>query len=250
MNGPGPVARSMLTLALCLGAAGIRGFGAQANENASVLIDRSIAVVGDRVITAREVTRQLRLQAFYERQPVDDSPESRRTALNQLIERRLIQSEMQLASFSSDQGRAAAEIGALRNSDFGGGMNFDRALGHYGLREKDVVLFVTELVDILRFIEFRFRTGMQITPEEVQEYYNRSYLRDMRRVNEVPEPLEKVQSALEERMAQRRVDEMLDKWLRELRASTRVVSLEPDGSAKPITDPLIPVGPEAERVKP
>jgi hypothetical protein len=215
-----------------------------------VLIDRSIAVVGQRIITAREVTRQLRLQAFYERQPVDDSPESRRTALNQLIERRLIQSEMQLASFSSDQGRAAAEIAALRRSDFGGGMRFDQALDHYGLREKDVVQFVTELVDILRFIEFRFRTGLQITPEEVEEYYNRSYLRDMRRINEEPEPREKIQGALEERLAQQRVDSMLDKWLRELRASTRVVSLEQDGSAKPITDPLIPVGPELEGVKP
>lgn len=250
MKTPGPVSSFMLTVALCLGAAGVRGFCGQASGNASVLIDRSIAVVGDRVITAREVARELRLQAFYERQPVDDSPEARRTALNQLIERRLIQSEMQLASFSSDQARAEAEIAALRKSDFGGGMNFDQALDHYGLREKDVVQFVTELVDILRFIEFRFRTGMQITPEEVQEYYNRTYLRDMRRINEVPEPLETIQARLEERIAQQRVDEMLDKWLRELRAGTRVVSLHQDGTAKPITDSLIPVGPGIEGVKP
>ena len=141
-------------------------------------------------------------------------------------------------------------MAALRKSDFGGGMNFDQALGHYGLREKDVVLFVTELVDILRFIEFRFRTGMQITPEELEEYYNRTYLREMRRINEEPQSLEQMRGILEERMAQQRVDSMLDRWLRELRASTRVVSLQQDGSAKPITDPLIPVGPGIEEVKP
>ena len=250
MNTPGPVASSVLTLALCFGAFGERAYGAQNLESAPLVIDRSIAVVGERVITAREVTRQLRLKAFYERQPVDDSPEARRTALNQLIERRLIQSEMQLASFSSDQGRAEAEMAALRKSDFGGGMKFDQALGHYGLREKDVVLFVTELVDILRFIEFRFRTGMQITPEELEEYYNRVYLREMRRINEEPQSLEQIRGILEERMAQQRVDSMLDQWLRELRASTRVVSVEQDGSAKPITDPLIPAGSGIEEVKP
>lgn len=247
---PRTVSYRIVALLACLGGVGEAGLNAQAVEKASVLIDRSIAIVGERVITAREVERQLRLQAFYERQPVNESPEARRIALDQLIERRLIQAEMQLASFGSDKGRAAAEMEALRKSDFGGGMSFEQALDRYALRERDVERFVTELVDVLRFIEFRFRTGMQITQEELEEYYNRSYLRDMRRINEEPEPFETIQTRLEERIAQQRVDEMLDKWLRELRASTRVVSLEQDGSAKPITDSLIPVGPEIEGVKP
>lgn len=250
MTKPAPVSIAMAVLLACLAAVTGRGSGAQQNPAAAVLIDRTIAVVGQRVITAREVTRQLRLQAFYERQPVDDSPEARRTALDQLIERRLIQSEMRLASFSSDKARAAAEMEGLRKSDFGGGMTFEQALIRYDLREKDVEEFVSELVDVMRFIEFRFRTGMQITPEEVQQYYNRSYLPDMKRIGEEPEPLEKIQGNLEERIAQQRVDSLLDKWLRELRASTRVVMLEPEGPAKPITDPLIPVRPESEVANP
>jgi hypothetical protein len=240
----------MLLLAACLAGAWQRGSGSQADEKAALPIDRSIAVVGERVITAREVARQLRLQAFYERQPVNDSVETRRVALNQLIERRLMQSEMRLASFGSDKGRAAAEMEALRKSDFGGGLKFEAALVRYGLREKDVEQFVAELVDVLRFIEFRFRTGMQITPEEIQEYYTRSYLPGMRRINEAPAPIEQIQGVLEESIAQRRVDSMLDQWLRELRAGTRVELLRPDGPAEPITDPLIPLGPESQAVNP
>lgn len=240
----------MLILAACLGGARGHATAAQQSAKPELLIDRSVAVVGERVITAREVTRQLRLQAFYEREPVDNSPAARKTALDQLIERRLIQNEMRLASFSSDKSRAAAEMEALRKSDFGGGMNFKRALVHYDLREKDVEQFVAEIVDVMRFIDFRFRTGMQITQEDVQRYYKRSYLADMKRINEAPEPFEKIRSSLEERIAQQRVDSQLDQWLRELRASTRVVMLEPEGPAKTITDSVIPVGRESEAANP
>lgn len=200
--------------------------GVLAVTAAAEIIDRVVAVVGNQAITESEVWRQLALQTVIDGQPPVPSPGpvELRKATNRLIERLLVRREMAVADFPvRDETQVEAEIEELRGGRFWNGLDFAAALRAYGIEERDVREFLREKNSVLDFIDFRFKTGLQISNEEIENYYRTVYLPEFQRANSSPPPaLESASGQIEEILREREIEPKVNEWLNELRLRSRV----------------------------
>ena len=199
------------------------------------IIDRVVAVVGNHAVTSGEVDRQLALQALIERQPLTAGADAAqyRAAMNRLIDRQLVKQEREVANFPPpDEREVAVQLDDLRHQRFWNGLNFEDALKAHGLDEQDVRDFLRETLIVLDFIDFRFKTGLQVAREEITAYYKTVYAPEL---GQAARPLDQVAGQIEEIVRERIVETLVDEWLNELRLRTRVSVL--DGQAMPRTDP-------------
>ena len=142
-----------------------------------------VAVVGKGVITASEVDEQLRLEALFNRNPVDLSKEKRRDALTRLIDRRLVEREIAAKNFSpATVDDVAKELAVLERRITRNGAVFEQQLESHGLTKEDVEQFLVRQTNFEQFVDFRFKTGMQVSPEAVRAYYQDSFVPKLRRL--------------------------------------------------------------------
>lgn len=189
------------------------------------ILDRTVAVVGDRAITLSEVEEQLALEALDQGTPAEMTPQRYREVVERLIRLRLVQREMSLAGFTGtmdDEGRRQWEA---MQENFGGAEAFQKSLAQQGLTEETVRGFLRQQLDFQQFVDFRFRTGLVVTREEVESYYEKEYKPRLPASVE-PLSLEQVYSKLEVELLDRRVDPMLEDWINRVRTQTRITILD------------------------
>ncbi len=193
------------------------------------IIDHVVAVVGNEAVTDSQVKEQLALQALIDGRPPGENagPHERREAINRLIERQLVRREMAVANFPvEDETQVAAEIEQLRGQRFWNGLDFAAALRAYGIGEAAMHDFLREKNSVLDFIDFRFKTGLQIPNEEIDRYYRQVYRPEFERTNSSPPPpLESVSDQIEEILREKEIEPRVDEWLNELRLRARVAIL-------------------------
>ena len=80
-------------------------------------------------------------------------------------------------------------------------------------------------LEILRFIEIRFRQGIRISPEETEAYYRDKLVPQYAKGAQVP-PLNAVASRIEEILLEQQVNQMFDNWLDNLRKQGNVEVLD------------------------
>ena len=190
----------------------------------SELVDWVVVVVGTDVVTASEVDLQLRLEAFSNQRPVDNSGAARRQAIERLVEVSLISNEMHTSSFllAKDE-EVERELQALQQQGYLNKNTFSETLKVYSLNEKLLRDFLRQQINVLRFIDFRFRAGLDVNEQTIETYYENVYKKDVERLSgREPEPLAEVYEFLREIILQERVDELLDDWLKLLKSSNRV----------------------------
>jgi hypothetical protein len=192
------------------------------------VIDRIVAVVGQQAITASEVELQLRLEALFNREPLEITDEKRRRALQRLIAVRVIQSEAIMAGFlSTSEQDVQLRLQQARRQGYANGLGFEQALKESGLREQDVADFWRQVIGYERFKDFRFKTGLEISPEAVTAYYEKNVVAEFKKEDQgAAPPLAEFYDPVEQAVIEERANEMLDEWLKETRPQTRIVILE------------------------
>jgi len=184
------------------------------------IIDRVAAVVGRGIITASEVDRELRLEAFCNRVPPPGRPAASsaefRAALERLIRQRLLRLELEMTSFPPAPEAMVPNLAPGPASP-----------GDYGLGEQEVREYAQRQTDTLRFVEARFGSSAEITPDEVGAFYEKTLLPQWRQQGVVePPPLDSVRPQVERIVREHRANELLDLWLAEARARARVRVME------------------------
>jgi hypothetical protein len=81
-------------------------------------------------------------------------------------------------------------------------------------------------LEILRFIEQRFRQGIHITPQQIETYYNQTLVPQYGPGEAVPS-LERVSPRIEEILLQQQVNLLFDEWMTNLRKQGDVEILDP-----------------------
>lgn len=194
------------------------------------VMDRVAAAVGNYAITESEVRRQLALEALIGLRPPGDAVDAaqRRAALDRLIDRELVQSEIEVANFpATEEATVLAEFADLQRQTFWNGLSFSSALHAYGLKEEDVQEFLREKNSFLDFVDFRFKTGLQVPAEEIEAYYNNVYRAEFRRANNAEPPLlDEVANQIAEIVREQLVEPLVLEWLSELRIRARVTVIE------------------------
>lgn len=188
------------------------------------VIDRVAVVVGDQVITQLELMRELRTIALLEDKPLDTSRISRREAAERLVEQALVRREMEVSRYGppsvADTNRLFEET---RKQRFKTEQDYQAALKKYGVTDEEIRRHLQWQLMTLRFIDFRFRTGIQVPLEELRAYYNKEFTTDWRKKSNDPvPPFEEVRDDIEHIIAEHNVDQALDRWLAQQRTQTPI----------------------------
>jgi len=189
------------------------------------IIDRIAASVGNRVITASDLDRQLRVAAFQDGVKPDFSPARKRAAVEAMIEQRLIRTELANSRYPlPDPAELAPAIEQFKKEHFKDDPEYRAALAGYGIGEEDFKELLLWQRTLLLFIQVRFETGVQLGAGDVEEYF----LKTVKPAAEAAHPgqpvsLEDYRDQIERTLTGQRADRQMDLWLRGVRSRTNVV---------------------------
>ena len=191
--------------------------------SAAVVIDRVAVVVGKQVIKESDLLRDLRVTEFLNSERPDFSPAAKRKAAERLIDQLIIRDEIRRGAYApapvSETDKMLRQIQQQRFS--GSSMAFQQALARYGLSEDELRMQLQWQLDVLTFIDQRFRPGVLVTDEQVKSYYE-EHLAALRRsypnANTFQEMAPKVRSLLEGQQ----LNQLFDQWLRQERARDQI----------------------------
>jgi hypothetical protein len=215
--------------------AGPEASPAQAVPPNAVVLDRVVAVVNNQAILSSDLDDELRL-AVLDPSRAGLGVFTRQRALEQLIGRALIQQQMRQEdeqAMEPPQAEIDARISELRKElpacvrqNCASAEGWKAFLTANGLTPERVQFSVRHRLQILRFIEQRFRQGILISPEEIATYYHDTLLPQYAAGDAIP-PLEKVSPRIQEILLQRQVNALFDDWLKNLRKQGDVEVLDP-----------------------
>ncbi len=151
---------------------------------AGVVIDRIAVIVDTRPIKLSDIERDLRVTEFLNRDPLDLGAQARRKAAERLIDQVVIGNAIMVNGFPGPSEKDAnALLNDLRRDRFGGSdERLCRGLSKYGLTEKQLLEQLLWQLQVLRFIDQRFRPGVQVTDQQIRQYYDQ-HRADLERAN-------------------------------------------------------------------
>ncbi|MGB6947516.1 MAG: hypothetical protein WBE37_34270 [Bryobacteraceae bacterium] len=191
------------------------------------IIDRIVITVENQVITQSQIDEEIRVTAFLNREKLDLSPAAKKQAAARLIVQALIKREMDLSRYPlpelSDAGESLQSVKAMYPS----ATAFNDALQSYEITVDELTRRLWWQLTLLRFIDYRFRPGIQILPADVQAYY-RQQVSEWEQKGTKPIPtLEESRDQIEEILTQRRIDQALDQWIKDTRNQVTINYLDP-----------------------
>jgi hypothetical protein len=206
-----------------------------AKPQADEVLDRVVAVVNNHAILASEVDDEIRIAVL---DPMQGglSVLSRKRALDQLIGRALLQQQIReedaqatdppQAEVDARLWEIRKEVPACVRQNCATDAGWNKFLAAHDLTAERVESYLRYRLEILRFIEQRFRQGIQISPPQVEAYY-KDTLVPQYAPGEVIPPLDKVSSRIQEILLQQQVNVLFDEWLQNLRKQGDVEVLDP-----------------------
>ncbi len=213
------------------------GQGSESGQG--VMLDRLVAVVNSDAVLESDINEERRFAAF---QPpasgTSNEGFSRERAVERLINRDLIleqarlqpqppitdeEVDQQLAQLRKDSPKCRAYH---CETDAG----WAKFVADQGFTMEELRARWRQRMEALRFIEIRFRSGIQISTAEIQDYYDKTLLPEYARQKVRPAKLSDVSDQIREVLLQQQVSNLLGDWLKSLRAQGSVRVIQPDGA--------------------
>jgi peptidyl-prolyl cis-trans isomerase SurA len=200
-----------------------------------VVLDRVVAVVNHQAILASDIDEEIRLSIL---DPVRSgrSQLTRQRALDLLISRTLIQQQIRredLQNSEPTESDIKARIAELRkvlpacvhqNCETEAG--WKAFLKEHDLTEERVEAYFRYRTEILGFIEERFRSGIHIPQQDVEDYYRKTLLPQYKSGETIP-TLDQVAPRIQEILLQQHVTALFSEWMTNLRNQGDVEVLDP-----------------------
>jgi hypothetical protein len=181
--------------------------------------------VGNSVITTSDVDREIRVTAFQNGARPDFTPANRRATAQRMVQQKLIRREMELSHYPlPGPMEADTLLEQLRMSRYPTDAEYQKALSQYGITEQDVRDELLWQLTLLRFIEVRFRPGVRVSDEDIQDYFDK----EVKPVAQAAHPdrpvlLDDYRNQIENRLAEQRTDKEVDAWLQDASKRTEIV---------------------------
>lgn len=199
-----------------------------------VVLDRVVAVVNTRAILASDLREEMALSIL---EPNDGDPgaETPQEALQRLISRTLIRQQIREEDARSVEPTAEEvqqriveirkQLPVCARENCATDAGWQVFLVHHGITERRVQAYLRSRMEILRFIEIRFRQGIQISQQDVETYYRNTLVPQYQPGQPVPQ-LSAVAPRIEEVLLQQQVSSMFSGWLDSLRNQGEVEVLD------------------------
>ncbi len=202
------------------------------------ILDRIIATVNRQPLLLSDWQASMRMEAFLQgRQVTSFNKDETKAALNRLIDRELLQQQMQ-ADYNPSDKEVQDRIKSIRSQIAGSESDtgWSQALRTYGLSISDVEEFIRTQLQIMRFVDLRLRPTIRVDEEAMQTYYRDTLVPEVRKRGEEPEPFQQVRPRIREILVQQRMDGVLESWLATLRTQSEVhITTDPDSTILNLT---------------
>ena len=186
-----------------------------------VIIDEIAITVGNQAITQGEITRNIRLSALVSGEKPDESLESRRKAAGHLIEQALIRAEINFGSYPQVSPAEVDQSYVSTERTLGGSAALASILSQYLLTPDDLRSYLQWQLALLKFIGLRFRPAVQVTSEDVENYYKENVLARSGSTGK-PASLNDLRDKIQEKLTGERVDRQVDDWIKRARSRTAI----------------------------
>ncbi len=232
---PGSPAQSAPDLALIdMSRATQKNTGNALPAGPGVLVDQAIAVVNGDLILESDVDEDRRFQAFQPYANADDAF-SREASIKRLIDRTLIlqQAKLQPDSAVTDREVQAQlqtlrkEIPACRQYHCETDAGWAKFVSDHGFTMDELTARWKQRMQVLKFIEIRFRSGIDITPAQIKDYYDKKLLPEYAKRNATAPKLDVISDRIQEILLQQQVSNLLADWLKSLKAQGTVRVMAP-----------------------
>jgi hypothetical protein len=186
------------------------------------IIDRIAISVGNQVVTESQVDEEVRLTEFLNQEKLNLDGAEKKKAGGRLIEQALVKREIEFSRYPapdvSEAGEAVQKIAARYKTQ----TEYEQALQAYGITGTGLTQRLWWQATFLRFVDYRFRTGIQIPDADVQAYYQQQ-LDKWKQEGIQPIPtLEDVRGNIEQTLTEQRIDQAMDRWLADTRAQVTI----------------------------
>jgi hypothetical protein len=189
------------------------------------IIDRIAVSVGDRIITSSDLDREIRVTAFLNGVKVDFSAAAKRTTAERMVEQKLVQRELESSRYPTPHvDDILPALDEFKKSFYPNEGDYQRALSEYGITDQDVKSALLWQRALLEFIEVRFRPSVQVTDQQIQDYFDKVVAPAARAAHPTaPVSLGDYRVQIEQTLTGQREDEEMDTWLRDARRRTEIV---------------------------
>ena len=196
---------------------------------AQQVVDKMVATVNAGVktelITYSDLLWQLSLQPDT---PLDNpSSAELNRALRLLIDQRLILQEAEkLPTIAPTQ----KEISDARDElarNFASVSEFQQRLQRVGLTSEKLDEIIDQRLRMEKYLDFRFRSFVVITPEEIADYYNNVFVPRMRARGRVVPTQEEARAEIERTLTEAKIESDTDAFLDTARERAEIVMLNP-----------------------
>lgn len=189
-------------------------------------IDGVAARIEDDIITESEVRE---LSAF--QQLVDGKPKARSEVINELADQWIVRGEAKTELFPNpsqqDVGRAYQEF----LKQFPSAEDFKARCVAAGLTDAAVRRMIEQQLYLSRFLDYRFRPQAQIERQDIETYYEKEFVPQLKAHNQTVPPVDSVADTIREVLTQRFINDSATKWLDDTRGRLRIdVVSEGNGS--------------------
>jgi peptidyl-prolyl cis-trans isomerase SurA len=207
--------------------------GTTAGAAEGVVLDRVVAVVNGDMILESDVDEERRFEEIQPYRSVNNFTRDR--AIERLIDRALIlqQAALEPEDVVSEKELDAQlltlrkDIPACKQYHCDTDEGWQRFIGDHGFTVEEFRDRWRKRMELLKFIEVRFRNGVTISEDEIKTYYEKSMLPEYAKRNVTPPKLEAISKRIEEVLLQQQVSALLEDWLKSLRAQGSVRMMTP-----------------------
>lgn len=204
------------------------------SDKPAQILDSVVAVVNHQVILASDLDLEMRIiHLLPSGSSTDFTPQSalQRLTTRALIEQQIVQEDPHGLEVSPKQlDDALAELRqslpACKTRDCVSADGWAAYLATLKLTPEEVRDYWQHRMAVLRFIELRFRSGIRISQDEIQKYYNQTLLPQYAHPQDAP-PLERISPRIQEILLEQQVNDLLTQWLKSLQDQGQVEILDP-----------------------
>ncbi len=198
------------------------------------LVDQVIAVVNGDLVLESDVDEERRFQAF---QPFRDQsqPFSRDATIKRLVDRTLILQQQKLqpeppiteTEVNAQLATLRKDIPACKEFKCETDAGWEKFVLDQGFTMTEFRERWRERMEVLRFIEQRFKMGIRISPAEIKNYYDKTLVPEYARRKATPPKIDTISDRIQEILLQQQVGALLGDWLKSLRAQGTVRLTKP-----------------------
>lgn len=189
-----------------------------------VAIDGIAARIEDDIITDNEVSELAEFQ-----QLVDGHSKSREELIRELADQWIVRQEASAVSYSQPSKEDVDSAYKVLVKQFASPEEFNRRRSAAGLSDAGVRRMLEQQLYLSRFLDRRFRPAAQVTEDQVQIYYDKEFVPQLKARNETVPPLDDVEETIHEVLIQRAITERAEKWLDDTRERLKIEIL-PQGA--------------------